>query len=289
MMRGGVVPHQAGTSDIDSIEAMVLDIMLRVRQLLNYRPDVGAIMDDLAAIKHLRGGPADAEAFHDFQVLQLAFKALWMHAFDDRLKAAAANLYDETVRHYSDAGLIMPPFNAIDDVDQLRSFIEEVKAVSDPGYQPSTVAPPSSNVDQDFPQAATSWTLFSDSQRSSLEGLAAGIEYHRKNDAPGTFASNSYVQQCRDEAAAILKHPRGTGSRLTSLIAEIGGYLAEPYAFDVFAPDSYNYGLLITYRQKWTPWEDQAGNLVATIQLPPGESRKYVKRRVGRSPTRTTR
>ena len=77
-----------------------------------------------------------------------------------------------------------------------------------------------------------------------------------------------------------MKNPQGNASRLTRLLSEIGRYLSEPYAFDVFAPNSYNFGLMITYRQKWEPGAYQAGDLVATIPLAPGESRKFSKKRV---------
>jgi hypothetical protein len=38
-------------------------------------------------MRELRGGPADATAFHDFHVLQIAFKEVWLHMFDQNLKA----------------------------------------------------------------------------------------------------------------------------------------------------------------------------------------------------------
>lgn len=83
-----------------------------------------------------------------------------------------------------------------------------------------------------------------------------------------------------DAVANIVKHPNGNASRLEKLVLEIGKYLSEPYGFDVFAPNSYNYGLMITYRQKWEPGAYQAGDLVATIPLAPSETRKFSKKRV---------
>src|SRR5438876_404877 len=85
-IQGWLDQQQATIADRDQLEGVLLSVIIQVRQLLNYRPDVGAIMDDLTAIKHLRGGPADAVAFHDFHVLQLAFRSVWVHAFDDNLK-----------------------------------------------------------------------------------------------------------------------------------------------------------------------------------------------------------
>src|SRR5713101_2723587 len=106
--------QQATAADEEKLEGLLLNLISRVRLILNYRPDVGAILDDLTAIKSLRGGPADAVAFHDFHVLQLAFESVWMHAFDDNLKTAAKKLYEQTVRLYDDAGIVMPPVDAIE-------------------------------------------------------------------------------------------------------------------------------------------------------------------------------
>ena len=90
----------AGTAtptDAASVVDAVTSAIVQVRRLLKYRPDVGAIMDDLSAVKSLSGGPADVVAFHDFNVLQLAFRSVWMHAFNDNLAVAAGRLYEQTV------------------------------------------------------------------------------------------------------------------------------------------------------------------------------------------------
>ena len=47
--------------------------------------------------------------------------------------------------------------------------------------------------------------------------------------------------------------------------------LAERYAFDVFAKDSINFGIMVTYRQTWVPQKYQVGDLVSTIPLAPKE------------------
>ncbi len=68
--------------------------------------------------------------------------------------------------------------------------------------------------------------------------------------------------------------------RIRRLLKDIQDRLHEPYAFDIFVPDSYNFGIMLTYRQKWEPLSYQAGNLVATIPLAPGETRKFTKKEV---------
>jgi hypothetical protein len=65
-----------------------------------------------------------------------------------------------------------------------------------------------------------------------------------------------------------------------TLFKELSDMLKERYRFDVFAPASINYGLLLNYRQKWEPQSYQVGNLAATIPLAPGETRKYATKKV---------
>lgn len=77
-------------------------------------------------------------------------------------------------------------------------------------------------------------------------------------------------------------------ARLDHLLKDLEKRLHEPYAFDVFAKDSINYGLAITYRQRWQPQSYQVGDLVSTIPLAPREIRRYTCRRVQKM-TRTAK
>jgi len=46
------------------------------------------------------------------------------------------------------------------------------------------------------------------------------------------------------------------------------------YEFDIYEPGSVNYGLMLTYRQEWSPVRYQVGRLIDTIPLTPGEKRE---------------
>jgi len=72
--------------------------------------------------------------------------------------------------------------------------------------------------------------------------------------------------------------PTGSGSsrddrdiagagRLSQLLTQLEKRLSERYAFHVFAKDSINFGILVTYRQTWVPEKYQVGDLVSTIPL----------------------
>ena len=70
------------------------------------------------------------------------------------------------------------------------------------------------------------------------------------------------------------------GSRLEKLLTDLDAMLRQPYAFDVFAPGSVNFGVLTTYRQTWRSQSYQVGDLVATMPLAPKEVQRYTTRRV---------
>ena len=81
-------------------------------------------------------------------------------------------------------------------------------------------------------------------------------------------------------AGATAANPLGGTNRLAYLLDRLEKKLAERYAFEVFAPGAINFGVLITYRQKWEPVNYQVGDLVRTIPLAPREVRRYTTRAV---------
>lgn len=82
--------------------------------------------------------------------------------------------------------------------------------------------------------------------------------------------------------APISADPLGGSSRLAQLLNELQARLAERYAFDVFAKNSINFGIMVTYRQTWEPQQYQVGELVSTIPLAPKEIRRYTTRSVSK-------
>jgi hypothetical protein len=81
-------------------------------------------------------------------------------------------------------------------------------------------------------------------------------------------------------ADASEANPLGGTNRLAYLLDKLEKKLAERYAFKVFAPGAINFGVLITYRQKWEPQKYQVGELVKTIPLAPKEVQRYTTRSV---------
>jgi hypothetical protein len=81
--------------------------------------------------------------------------------------------------------------------------------------------------------------------------------------------------QTNGQAVAVADDILGKMSRLYQLLNGLEKLLSETYTFHVFAKDSINFGILVTYRQKWEPVSYQVGDLVSTIPLAPKEIRRY--------------
>jgi hypothetical protein len=93
---------------------------------------------------------------------------------------------------------------------------------------------------------------------------------------------NAEIQAIRaaQATAGTAADPLGGSSRLAQLLTQMEKLLSERYAFDVFAKDSINFGIMVTYRQTWEPGNYQVGDLVSTIPLAPKEVRRYTTRSV---------
>src|SRR5207249_4772226 len=82
--------------------------------------------------------------------------------------------------------------------------------------------------------------------------------------------------------AAAKDNSLNGSSRLSQLLTKLDNLLSGKYAFDVFAKDSINFGIMVTYRQTWEPWNYQVGDLVSAIPLAPKEIRRYTTRAVSK-------
>ncbi|MDD2716163.1 MAG: hypothetical protein PHW04_09730 [Candidatus Wallbacteria bacterium] len=285
----------ASATPDDPRNAILLSVSEQVMKLLPSRPDVESVLGDLQAIKNLKGGPADATSFHDFHVLQLAFENIWVHAFDASLKKQVEQLFREAVIGCHNLGIQLPGFllnpcksddESEMDIDDLNEFIRDVENMIT-----SSIPPMPHAVRLIFPDAEPYWSIMNDEQRLAIIRIAAKYyqEQHYSYTSPAadgsvgggytSWSAPSEVSETdKNTVANIIESAKTQGGRLQKLIREIGKSISEPYAFDVFAPGSYNFGVMLTYRQKWEPGEYQAGDLVATIPLAPGETRKYSKK-----------
>lgn len=104
---------------------------------------------------------------------------------------------------------------------------------------------------------------------------------HAFEAATAAGLSTATIQTVRTaQTTAPATDPLGDSSRLGHLLTQLEKLLSERYAFDVFARNSVNFGILVTYRQTWKPEQYQVGDLVSTIPLAPKEIRRYTTRSV---------
>jgi hypothetical protein len=275
---GGGAGNGAGTGEEENgAELELKDLPKFISRLVNpvIPPEEAAVFgrpsaDDVQnAVQGLqiKSGPADVAAFYDFHQLQIAFDYVWQHAIDDGVLEATNAL----ARALSDAGA--DPVKAVSSGNPLRGLRMEALHVA--------------------------------SARKSLQGTGSGA-------APGVMMRMRDPRGASDPAITGVFEPlpplppspppkppivlppffnddllvNGVFEQVdtgpTALLTMLDNMLGEKYKFEVFAPGTTNFGLLVTYRQKWQPVTYQCGDLVKTLTLAPKETRKVASRRVVR-------
>jgi hypothetical protein len=190
----------------------------------------------------LRDGPSDVVAFHDFNNLQIAFHHVWTEIFDGRLRELGELLYAEFVR-LDALNRPDPRYPPISTVDELKNLLADIRKLA-------------LQIDEAVPDEAAGAIRTFDGKH----GVTVPLENTTVNTGTGTVTANP------------------DKGRLFTLLESIEKILATKYAFHVFAENSINFGIMVTYRQTWQPLKYQVGDLVSTIPLAPKEMRRYTTR-----------
>ena len=211
----------------------------------------------------MRDGASDVTAFHDFSSLQIAFRHVWSEIFDGQLTEMGEELYANYVR-LSSMTYKDPRYDTIKSVDELKGLLAEVKNL----LTNTRVFTPV-DLKGRMGDLGGVWGLV-----NRTAGLVTGL-------TSGTVggAGTTNIKGETGTTTATAPEPE-ENSRLFTLLESLEKILAHPYSFHVFAPRSINFGILVTYRQKWEPKKYQVGELVSTIPLAPKEVRRYTTRRV---------
>lgn len=229
----------------------------------------------------LRTGPADVTSSHDFHDLQIAFRHVWTELFDGHLKSLGQKLFAEAVRLHGEVGAgDIPP--VVTSKEQLNQLVEDLNKTR------LTVAendPRLAKVRDLIPEVTLeNWARLDEPTKKSLYEYAVVVAMLSTINSAFSWMDTSpfrnsakalYDAQCKALASKSTKP-----TRVEHFLDDLEQRLKEKYAFHVFAPDSYNFGLLVTYRQEWKPLKYQVGDLVSTIPLAPKETRRYTTRRV---------
>ncbi|MBL7840573.1 MAG: hypothetical protein JNJ75_10565 [Cyclobacteriaceae bacterium] len=189
------------------------------------------------------GGPADITSYHDFKTIQLAFDHIWTEAFDNSTVALGKKLYEEIVK-----------------VEE--GYTSIIKSSTTVGYP---VAP------QGFAQPLSGINTSSSIQPTP------GVQVVNGNAMPAWTLPDriNTVSDLRDFVKQFTSHSVSIPDHIQKLVDQLDQKLSEPHGFQVFAPNSINYGLLYTFRQKWEPASYQVGRLISSVPLAPKEIRKY--------------
>jgi hypothetical protein len=309
--QGSDAGDQPGSIDVGALLAVLFASDASAD--LPHRPDTAAVQAALAS--GLPPGPADTTAYYDFQQIQIAWQDVWTSALDQRAVSAVAALYEQVVDTVDPAVLDLDAIGA-DESAELRDLLDSITeavsvAAGTPGLDPPPEVlawlPDSADVWRHLSLDQQEWLRFLEWVDSDLYPFVKSFPFDLADSTtaaqlpidaewPEEWLESVYVNDIRnDEDWGLDSAQTFLGSisvpedgnavapglaRLESLLTGLQAMLAEPYRFDIFVPDSSNYGLVTTLRQRWTPLQYQAGDLVASLPLAPGETRSIVTRQV---------
>ena len=227
---------------------------------------------------NISGGPADVTAYHDFYDLQIAFRHIWTELFDRELAQKGKELYEEALKEkdYKD---IKTPKDTIASVEELKQFKDYLRRTKEKiaGEDPRLKEVKSYLLPE---ITAFQWGCLDDPTKDALYGLMLSLRTSSSTSGYTPGAAGMVEFQEQTVARKILNTALKKKSRIENLFEDLEERLTGKYAFDVFAKNVINFGILVNYRQKWTPLNYQVGELVSTIPMAPKEVRRYSKKKV---------
>ena len=209
--------------------------------------------------------PADVPAYHDFTNLHIAFDSVWQEAIHHGIFDLAQDVFEAVVELGGD------PVRAGNlGTGTVRGLVAEGQA---------TLRAAREVRDHRDGSSQGGVTVGSGGSVRPPRGSPAGERgCASAQDGPVVRDHRSGQQEI-----VVRDHRSQSGDpaeRLPALLQELERRLLRKYAFTIFAANekerSVNFGLLMTYRQVWTPLSYQAGPLVKSIPLAPKQTQKVV-------------
>lgn len=222
-----------------------------------YRAEQGNIEENIAKFS-IKSSPADTTAYYDFHNLQIAFDHVWQEYFDQDLVNDLSSLQKQILDNGGSVN------EAINSANPLQALMNEAENSQNLGNQIQNLSIPLlDDEEEDICQERCRLERITCLMRCRIGTIEGGT---RNPPSGGGFPVD----------------PQRGGSSSNNLIAQLKQRLKENYAFKAFGAGgqerSINYGILVTYRQKWQPINYQVGELVKTIPLAPQEVRKFSKK-----------
>ncbi|MEM7368154.1 MAG: hypothetical protein AAF587_06095 [Bacteroidota bacterium] len=268
----------------------------------------------------LDSGPADAPMYVDFHHIQIAFDDVWTELLDDDVVDMAEELYNEMAEmggNPRQPSADDPEARNLPPIKLLRKELKHIRgAYKKANYSrrraasidgPNGIRRNSGGTgikhllqngigQTHLPEADV---VMTDDGAYSANMYASPPEnetQHKRRRQREDETEPHPQNQGTSRPGSSLPPPRGNPSRNTgnneddrytqlhTILQQLEERLREPYSFTVFAANgqerSVNFGIVSTYRQKWTPIKYQVGELVKTIPLAPGEMKKFSKKTV---------
>ncbi len=314
------IEHQEGQNVAVSsaVQAMTIDeyenvedrldkiVQKTANNTLGHRPGASDIEQNLKN-NELANGPADTTAYYDFRSLQIAWRDVWDSVFDGEAVKDIAALYEEIVSVVPDEDIEAD----LSEIDELTDLLNRMSAAVNNAEDMLEIP---DYVLSWLPEIRQAWNDLYLEDAEYLSFLHY-VELRANQDHPKRNGDDNYMKfgdlffadrdwpaeweptislkrivetdWAKNTARAFVEQRKGAGiGRVRRLITSLQKYLVEPYKFDVFVPDSYNFGIVSTYRQKWKPQGFQAGELVNTLPLAPGEKRSLEIRKLEKEETK---
>ena len=249
-------------------------------------------------------GPADVPALHEYHKLQIAFRPVWSEALDESLLNDAEAAYDRYVELGGDPA-------ALNGGIGWGKFVATLGTLLSPGS-----TPPPAVVAGYVDVTADEWSVLPAEYQYRLQAIAwqvaelqARVQVDKIEGDDGADFTNgiddndqkvfdNWVQYIakrtaayRAEAERLVNFARAELERRAAtespvpasrILTELKTRALSQYPARYFAANrqecSVNFGLLVTYAQRWSPTVYQVGDLLKSIPLAPKETRKYSKK-----------
>jgi hypothetical protein len=258
----------------------------------------------------LHSGPADVAAHYEFHRLQIAFEHVWQELFDSGADGVGGELFAEIVE------LGFAPDEILKGTASLKDALASLDVMAKPVTK-SLIEPPVAVI-RDWDITAEEYTLLDEiglgEDFATLAGEIATLRAARDAEikqltdfiqAMGQFVTfpPDLVQRMKDAIRqrfeTSINELRRQGDRLVryadrrlerpedfehfhELLAALRERIREPYRFRIYAAQpgerSVNFGIVVTYVQRWQPVSYQVGRLVKTVTLAPKEVRRFSRR-----------